>query len=154
MLLQAFVPVVNNTVCSQESHFPLDQLTNRTLCAGTNVSGGARGDYGGPLQAPDGSNRWFLTGIFSNMLTYPPTGMDPLRWYMRTSAYCDFIRDVTQGEVYCVDPNKNETITTVTSTMPTSTTSTTTSTTTKTNPNMFTTTIIFSIFMFILCNLL
>uniref|UniRef100_A0A914DUG9 limulus clotting factor C n=1 Tax=Acrobeloides nanus TaxID=290746 RepID=A0A914DUG9_9BILA len=100
-LRQVNVPFVNYKKCEQE--YGKDILTNIMICAGVQGKDTCQGDSGGPLQQQNKNGHWFQYGI-----TSWGNGCAEARYpgvYSRTAEYCDFILNVTKGDVKCQDPS-------------------------------------------------
>ncbi|KAH7704559.1 Peptidase S1/S6 [Aphelenchoides avenae] len=67
------------------------------ICVGSDHRGPTDGDSGGPLQL-DWNKRWHLAGITSRgqRPNFVGEGL-----YTRVSSHCDWIAEVTEGEVMC-----------------------------------------------------
>uniref|UniRef100_A0AC34Q1N7 Peptidase S1 domain-containing protein n=1 Tax=Panagrolaimus sp. JU765 TaxID=591449 RepID=A0AC34Q1N7_9BILA len=73
------------------------------ICAGTWNHGSTRGDSGGPTMALI-NDTWYLHGITSRgkyLQNDDPQMFRPQVIYTDVTSYCDWIADVTKGEVKC-----------------------------------------------------
>uniref|UniRef100_A0A0N4ZXY5 limulus clotting factor C n=1 Tax=Parastrongyloides trichosuri TaxID=131310 RepID=A0A0N4ZXY5_PARTI len=101
-LRQVKLPFVNDETCDKE--YPHELKTNVMICAGTKGEDTCQGDSGGPLVVQSKTGIWFQYGITSfgtGCAEYKHPGI-----YSRVTAYCDFIKETTNGEVTCLDPNE------------------------------------------------
>uniref|UniRef100_A0A914DV58 Peptidase S1 domain-containing protein n=1 Tax=Acrobeloides nanus TaxID=290746 RepID=A0A914DV58_9BILA len=101
-LKQVNVPFVNYPLCEKEYGKGYIQ-ENIMVCAGIQGKDTCQGDSGGPLQQVNKNGYWFQYGITSFGYGCAEKGYPGV--YSRTSAYCDFIANVTQRAVECQDPN-------------------------------------------------
>uniref|UniRef100_A0AC35THB9 Peptidase S1 domain-containing protein n=1 Tax=Rhabditophanes sp. KR3021 TaxID=114890 RepID=A0AC35THB9_9BILA len=100
-LRQVKVPFVNATQC--DSEYPHELQDNVMICAGKRGIDTCQGDSGGPLVVQSKSGAWFQYGITSfgsGCAEYRHPGI-----YSRVTAYCDFIKTTTNGNVTCTDPS-------------------------------------------------
>uniref|UniRef100_A0A914YZ59 Peptidase S1 domain-containing protein n=1 Tax=Panagrolaimus superbus TaxID=310955 RepID=A0A914YZ59_9BILA len=74
------------------------------ICIGGVASGVAHGDSGGPIMAIR-NNKWYVLGeLYAGFFESIPS--DDLAqvthaWYTKIKPYCDWLAEVTHGEVVC-----------------------------------------------------